>query len=96
MALSVPYILGIVIGSLIILAILFFLLTVIYLCLDDIWRNMIRQPENYREWNRLRKEWNKTAAIEERRRFIMTLILDDQVKKQGLSEEDRFFYAALV
>jgi hypothetical protein len=96
MALSVPYIIGIVVGSLIILAMWPFLATAIYIYLEDIWRNMIRQPENYREWNRLRKEWNKMAAIERRRRFIMSCILDDQVKKLGLSEENRFFYAALV
>ena len=96
MALSVPYIVVIVVSGLVILAFLPFLFTAIYLYLNGIWKNMIRQRKTYREWNRLRKEWNKTAAIERRRRYIMALILDEEVKKQGLSEEDRFYYGALV
>jgi hypothetical protein len=95
MALSIPYIVVIAVGGLIILAFLLFLLTTIYLYLDNIWK-LTRQLETYREWNRLRKEWNKTAAIERRRRFIMSIILDEEVQKQRLSEEDRFYYAALV
>jgi hypothetical protein len=57
---------------------------------------MIKNRKNYLEWNRLRKEWNKIAVIESRRRFIMTLLLAQEVDKRGLSEEDRFRYAGMV
>ena len=68
----------------------------IYIYLRDIWRTMIRDPKAYREWNRLRKQWNKAVVVERRRRFIMSYVLDRQIQEQGLSEEERFRYAALV
>jgi hypothetical protein len=83
-------------GGIVILSILPILLTGIYLYLDDIWSIMIKNRKNYLEWNRLRKEWNKIAVMESRRRFIMTLLLAQEVDKRGLSEEDRFCYAGMV
>jgi hypothetical protein len=80
----------------VILAILFIFFTATYIYFGEIWRTMIRNPERYQEWNRLRKEWNKVAAMERRRRYIMACILDDEVRKQGLSQEDKFHYAGLV
>ena len=61
MALSVPYIIVIVAGGMIILTILPFLLTAIYLYFKNMWL-LIKRPQTYREWNRVRKEWNKIAA----------------------------------
>ena len=95
MALSVPYIVVIVVGGIIILAILPFLLTAIYIYFENIWL-LIREPETYREWNRLRKEWNKTAAIEGRIQYIAAILLEEESKKQGLSKADLFYHAALV
>ena len=86
----------VVLGGLLTLAILPFLLTAIYIYLEEIWFFMIRDPKYYREWNRGRKEWNKASAIERRHRYIMSGLLDRLVDKQGLSEADRFRYAALV
>jgi uncharacterized membrane protein YbaN (DUF454 family) len=95
MAPTLLYAVAMVAGSFIILATLPFLLTAICLYITDLWR-CTRNSKSYQEWNRLRKEWNKKVAIERRRRFIMCLILNNQTKKQGLSQEDRFFYAELV
>ena len=95
MALSVPYIIVIVAGGMIILTILPFLLTAIYIYFKNMWL-LIKRPQTYREWNRLRKEWNKTAAIERRRLYIAILLLEEEGKKQGLSQEDLFYYAAIV
>ena len=95
MALSVPYIIVIVVGGIIILAILPFLFTAIYIFFAKMWL-LIEKPQTYREWNRLRKEWNKTAAIERRRLYIAILLLEEEGKKQGLSQEDLFYYAAIV
>src|ERR1700759_955265 len=86
MTLIILYILWGAVGTPIIVAILTFLLTAIHIYFENIWNLLIRQNVGYREWNRLRKEWNKTAAIERRRQFIMSLYLDHEVKKQGLSE----------
>jgi hypothetical protein len=59
-----------------------FLLTAVYFYIENIWTMMIMQPENYREFNRLQKEWNKKAAKERCRRLSMAAILYDKVQKQ--------------
>src|ERR1700760_2088972 len=81
MTLIILYILWRAVGTPIVVAILTFLLTAIHIYFENIWNLLIRQNVGYREWNRLRKEWNKTAAIERRRQFIMSLYLDHEVKK---------------
>src|ERR1700759_75576 len=83
MALSSPYIVLIVFCCIIMAAFLPFLLTAVYLFVENIWTMMIMQPENYREYNRLRNEWNKTAAKERRRRLSMTAILYDKSRETG-------------
>jgi hypothetical protein len=90
------YAVAILIGGLVILAILPFLITALYLYLTDMWRTIITNRRTYLEWNRVRKEWNKIAVIERRRAYIVACLLDAEVRKQGLSEEDRFHGAALV
>jgi hypothetical protein len=90
------YAVAIVIGGLVILAILPFLITALYLYITDMWSKIITNRRTYLEWNKVRKEWNKIAAIERRRAYIVTCLLDTKVRKLGLSEEDRFHGAALV
>ena len=89
-------VIGIVAISVIVLFILLFLLTAIYIYLRGVWCYMIRNPHGYREWNRLRKEWNKAARSERRSRHLMALYLGNEVRKQELSQEDGFRYGALV
>ena len=87
---------AIVLGLIIVTAIGCFVVAVIEHYSTDPRRRVIRDPKRYGEWNRLRKEWNKAAAMEERRRFIMRIIVNDKIEELGLSEEERFRYAALV
>ena len=91
-----PYLVAVVVGSLIVLLTGAFVVAVIEYYLINPRRRVIRDPKRYREWNKLRKEWNKAAAMEGRRRFIMLTILGHKIEEQGLSEEDRFRYTALV
>ncbi|KAI9658054.1 MAG: hypothetical protein M1821_002714 [Bathelium mastoideum] len=83
---------GGVIGS----VILPILLTAVYIYLHDIWTFMIKDRESYLQWNRLRKEWNRVAALEKRRQLIMCAILSRECKKRCLTEEARFYYGSLT
>ncbi|KAF2094947.1 hypothetical protein NA57DRAFT_60349 [Rhizodiscina lignyota] len=65
-------VLGGLIGIPLGLMLLFFLVT-IFIYLASVLALTIGEP-NYREWNRLRKEWNKAAAKERRRRFIWCVL----------------------
>jgi hypothetical protein len=62
----------------------------------EVWSIMIKNRKDYLEWNRLRKEWNKMVPIEYRLRRISTQVLFQQVGKQGLSQEDFFYYNAMA
>jgi hypothetical protein len=79
-----------------VLLLLPFLFVILYVYIRELWKFVINQPERYREWNRRRKEWNKTAAEEKEFQRTMLHLLDKEIERQGLSEEDRFIYAALV
>jgi hypothetical protein len=68
----------------------------IHIYLLEVWRIMIKNRKDYLEWNRLRKEWNKMVPIEYRLRLISTQVLFQQVGEQGLSQEDFFYYSAMV
>jgi hypothetical protein len=94
---STAIITAVIIGSCIALFSIFpILLTGVYIYLGDIWREMIKDRKKYLEWDGLRKVWNKKAAIEIRRRLIMTLVLQDVVEDRGLSQEDFWRYRSMV
>ncbi|KAL9097567.1 MAG: hypothetical protein Q9165_000463 [Trypethelium subeluteriae] len=73
-------------GGLGVLFLLPFLLMATYVCLRGVWSYMIRDPHGYREWNRLRKEWNKAARLERRRRHVMTVYLENEVRRKEWQE----------
>ena len=47
------------------------LLTGVYFYVGDVWKEMFEDRKRYLQWDRSRKDWNKQAEIEIRRRFIM-------------------------
>jgi hypothetical protein len=89
------FVIGVAVG-LILMIVLPFLLTAVYLYCSDIWKYMIRDFQGYREWNRLRKEWNRVTAIDRRRRHQFVLRLNKAIKGRVVSEEDLFRYSGLV
>lgn len=93
---SASYIAAILVGGLIIGAISPFVIVGVYLFLKQIWKSMIKDPEKYQEWNRIRKVWNKSSARESRRQHIALCYMDGVVDEQGLSEEERFRYDRLI
>jgi hypothetical protein len=90
------YVTVIVVCGLLGLAILPFVIVGCYDYFHDIWRAMVKQPNDYSEWNRHRKRWNKIAAEERRLRHAALCLMDDEIDRQGLSEEHRFRYDAII
>jgi hypothetical protein len=73
-------------GCFALLSILPILLTEVYVYLNDIWNSVIKDTKGYQEWNRLRKEWNKQAALEYRwiyeKRWRYVTLTEDIVNDQ--------------
>ena len=96
-AISSALITAVRIGSCVaLLSVLPILFTGIHFYLNGLWRCVIMDTKGYMEWDRMRKEWNKKAAIESRRQQIMVFILLNRKTKGQLSREDYFRYAAMV
>jgi hypothetical protein len=96
-SLSSALLTAVIVGSgIAIISILPIFIDGIRIYLLEVWSIMIKNRKDYLEWNRLRKEWNKMVPIEYRRRRISTQFLFQQVGKQGLSQEDFFYYNAMA
>jgi hypothetical protein len=94
---STAIVTAVIIGSCIaLLSVTLILLTGVYLYVGDIWEELVKNREVYLEWDRLRKDWNKKAKIEIRRRFIMGFILTETIQRRGISQEDAWRYRSMV
>jgi hypothetical protein len=94
---STAIVTAVIIGSCIaLISIMPIFLTGLYIYIGSIWGVMVTNRTNYLPWNELRKEWNKKAAIEIRRQFIMGLILHDTVRKRGIRSVEWWRYKSMV
>ena len=87
-AISIPswIIIGIVI-SVIGIVILLLTATTLWIIAEDIWHEVLKDRPRYLKREKLRKEWNKAALVEEDRQFSAICVIIDRVERQGKSEE---------
>ena len=87
-AISIPswIIIGIVI-SVIGIVILLLTATTLWIIAEDIWHEVLKDRPRYLKREKLRKEWNKAALVEEERQFSAICVIIDRVERQGKSEE---------
>jgi hypothetical protein len=87
-AISIPswIIIGIVI-SIIGIVILLLTTTTLWIIAEDIWDEVLKDYPRYLKREKLRKEWNKAALVEEERQFSAICVIIDRVERQGKSEE---------
>lgn len=78
------------------IAILPFLATAIWIICTDIWRVMVTNRPNYLIREKLRKEWNKEARVEQIRQRTAKEIVRDMIEREGKSEERWFILLKLV
>jgi hypothetical protein len=86
----------IIISCIIVIATLPFLATAIWIICTDIWRVMVTNRPNYLKREKLRKEWNKEARIEQDRQRAAKCIIRDMVEKERKPEERWFLLLKLV
>ncbi|KIM96692.1 hypothetical protein OIDMADRAFT_20635 [Oidiodendron maius Zn] len=87
-AISIPswIIIGIVI-SIIGIVILLLTATTLWIIVEDIWYEVLKDYPRYLKREKLRKEWNKAALVEEERQFSAIYIIIGSIKRQGKLEE---------
>ena len=87
-AITIPswIIIGIVI-SIIGIVILLLTTTTLWIIAEDIWHEVLKDRPRYLKREKLRKEWNKAALVEEERQFSAICVIIDRVERQGKSEE---------
>ena len=78
------------------IAILPFLATAIWILCTDVWRVMVTNRPNYLIREKLRKEWNKEARVEQIRQRTAKEIVRDMIEREGKSEERWFLLLKLV
>jgi hypothetical protein len=93
-----PLIIGIVIGivGVIILPLLAIPATAIWIISMDIWRTMFKNRSRHLKREKLRKEWNKAARVEQHRQQTVKCIIKDNFDRKQMSEEMCFLLMELV
>ena len=78
------------------IAILPFLATAIWIICTDIWRVMVTNRPNYLMREKMRKEWNREARVEQVRQRTAKQIVRGMIEREGKSEERWFLLLNLV
>jgi hypothetical protein len=85
-----------VVGGLLLLALLPFLATALWIYFSSLWVYMIKSRSRYLKLNSLRHKWNKTAMEEERRQAIAECWASWHVSDIGQSVEHWLLLRELV
>lgn len=79
-------IIGVVIGT-VGIVILPLIATAIWILWIDIWRTTFKNRPRYRKQEKLRREWNKAAQVEQHRQQTAKCIIKDNVERKKKSVE---------
>jgi hypothetical protein len=85
-----------VIFSLFFLGISPFLATAIWIYCHEIWVVMIKDRPRFLNLEKLRREWNKAALIEQRRRNVTAHLVNELIQEKGRSDNDYYLLLELV